>query len=74
MEERLPLSGKRWIWILAGLFVLIVFGTITSSVHSSSSAPVPAYQASGKNQAMAVVAAHPSHEAEYRDLTADEHD
>jgi hypothetical protein len=36
----LPLSGKRWIWILLGLVVIIVLGVIVSSVPSDYTEPV----------------------------------
>ncbi|KHK90896.1 hypothetical protein [Novosphingobium malaysiense] len=74
MEERLPLSGKRWIWILAGLLVLIVLGTIVSSVRASSSNSVVASESTGQNEGMAVVPAHPADSAAYKAETADEHD
>ncbi|GFM30712.1 XK-related protein [Novosphingobium sp. PY1] len=61
----LPLSGKRWVWILAGLFIVIVLGVIVSSVRSSyvgsaSGPPVAGAQMNGGNMyGPGVAPAHP---------------
>lgn len=44
MTEELPLAGKRWVWILLGLLVIIVLGVIVGS--RGRAYREPAYQES----------------------------